>query len=314
MGVREAALNEQERTGIRVPLADWREAGRIEPILGHDLFFREQGDGVPVLLIHGFPTASWDWSWIWDELVADHRLIAPDLLGFGFSAKPPDHAYSIADQADRCEELLAELGVVNFHVLAHDYGDSVAQELLARRNEGTGAWGMLSVCFLNGGLLPEAHRPRLIQKLLHSPIGPVLAKTLSRDRFGRSFAAVFGPDTQPSDDEIDAFWSLVQHNDGRRVVPKLLGYMPERRKKRERWVGALQAPKVPVALINGALDPVSGRHLVERYRVEIGSEGFIEELADVGHYPQVEAPEAVVRAWRRFAAAVPTRPLAEIDA
>ncbi|MBY6205515.1 alpha/beta fold hydrolase [Halomonas denitrificans] len=307
-------MDKKQAAGIRVPLADWRKAGRTETLLDHDLFFREQGDGDPVLLIHGFPTASWDWSWIWNELLDDFRLIAPDLLGFGFSAKPFGHVYSIADQADRCEELLAELGVVNFHVLAHDYGDSVAQELLARRNEGTGAWGMLSVCFLNGGLLPEAHRPRLIQKLLHSPIGPVLARTLSRDRFARSFTAVFGPDTQPSDEEIDAFWSLVQHNDGRRVVPKLLGYMPERRKKRARWVGALQDSKVPVGLINGSLDPVSGRHLVERYRAEIGNGGFIEELAGIGHYPQVEAPEAVVRAWRAFAATVPNRPLAEIEA
>lgn len=306
-------MDKQRAAGIRIPLADWRKAGRIETILNHELFFRDQGDGVPVLLIHGFPTASWDWSWIWDDLVDDHRLIAPDLLGFGYSAKPPGHAYSIADQADRCEELLAELGVVEFHVLAHDYGDTVAQELLARRNEGTGAWGLLSVCFLNGGLLPEAHRPRLIQKLLHSPIGPLLARTMSRDRFARSFSAVFGPDTQPSEREVDGFWSLVESNNGRRVIPKLLGYMPERRKKRARWVGAIRAPKVPIGLINGTLDPVSGGHLVEQYREEVDRDSLIEELATVGHYPQVEAPEAVVRAWRRFTATVPARPLAEID-
>lgn len=286
--------------GARVPLAEWQKAGRTETILDHSLFFRDQGSGDPVLLIHGFPTASWDWSWIWDDLVDDHRLIAPDLLGFGFSDKPADYAYSISDQADRIEELLDVLGVANFHVIAHDYGDTVAQELLARRNEGTGAWGMISVCFLNGGLLPEAHRPRTIQKLLYGPLGPVVAKAMTRSQFARSLLAVFGPDTQPSDEEVDAFWSLIQHNQGRRVIPKLLGYMPERNQKRPRWVGALQAARVPVGLINGSKDPVSGRHMVERYREVIRRNDFIEEFDEIGHYPQVEDPERVVDAWRSF--------------
>ena len=285
---------------IRIPLEAWREAGRIEKVMGRDWFVREQGDGPAVLLIHGFPTASWDWSWIWDDLAADHRLIAPDLLGYGFSAKPVDHAYSIADQADRCEALLAATGVGAYQVLAHDYGDTVAQELLARRNEGSGAAGLRSVCFLNGGLFPEAHRPRLIQKLLYGPLGPLLAKTMSRSRFAKSFAAVFGPDTQPSEAELDAFWALVRHNDGTRVIPKLLGYMLERKEKRERWVGALVDAAVPIGVINGSLDPVSGRHLVARYREVVGKGGFIVELESVGHYPQVEAPEAVANAWRRF--------------
>jgi pimeloyl-ACP methyl ester carboxylesterase len=57
---------------------------------------------------------------------------------------------------------------------------------------------------------------------------------------------------------------------------------------------------VPVAVINRSLDPVSGKHLVDRYREAVGNDRFIVEIDDVGHYPQVEAPEAVVVAWRRF--------------
>lgn len=312
LGTRDSTRGAGRQVAIRIPLQAWREAGRFERVLGHDLFVRDSGDDAArcgrtddldnsaVLLIHGFPTASWDWSWIWDDLAAEHRLLAPDLLGYGFSDKPADHAYSIADQADRCEALLEQRGITDFHVLAHDYGDTVAQELLARRNAGTGAWGLLSVCFLNGGLFPEAHRPRLIQKLLYGPLGPLLARTLSRRRFATSFSAVFGPDTQPSEDELDAFWSMILANDGRRVIPKLLGYMPERREKRSRWVGALKDAKVPLALVNGSLDPVSGRHLVEHYRREVGEGGPIVELADVGHYPQVEASARVVEAWRAF--------------
>ena len=291
-----------ESAGIRIALQDWRRAGRRESILGKEIFWRDSAGGGPVvLMIHGFPTASWDWSWIWDDLAVGHRLVAPDLLGFGFSAKPVDHDYSIHDQADRCEALLDELDVGDFHVLAHDYGDTVAQELLARRNEDSGAPGLRSVLFLNGGLFPEAHRPRPIQRWLHGPLGPLLARLMTRRGFARSFSAVFGPQTPPSSEELDAFWSLIRRDGGRRVIPKLLGYMPERKRCRARWVGALAEAAVPIGLVDGWQDPVSGRHLAERFRESFGSRAFVVDLPEIGHYPQVEAPGAVIGAWRRFA-------------
>ncbi len=152
---------------------EWRSQGRFATLLGHEIFYADTATSgtPPILLIHGFPTSSWDWAWVWDELAADHRLIAPDLLGFGFSDKPNPHTYSIAEQADLCEALVRELGLGEHHVLAHDYGDTVAQELLARQNEGTGAGRWRSLCLLNGGLFPETHRPRPIQKLLLSSLG-----------------------------------------------------------------------------------------------------------------------------------------------
>lgn len=86
-----------------------------------------------IVLIHGFPTASWDWWKIWHKLRANYRLIAMDMLGFGFSDKPAGHPYSIMEQADIVEALVRDKQLQQFHVLAHDYGDSVAQELLARQ-------------------------------------------------------------------------------------------------------------------------------------------------------------------------------------
>jgi len=94
-------------------------------------------DAPTLLLIHGFPTSSWDFSPIWQALTTHFNVIAPDLLGFGFSAKPVAYDYSILDQADLCEALLTRLGVNRFHILAHNYGDSVAQELLARAHDGS---------------------------------------------------------------------------------------------------------------------------------------------------------------------------------
>ncbi len=280
----------------------WLERGHFSQLLGRSLFCVDSGDldKPAILLIHGFPTSSWDWVSIWEQLRSSHRLVAMDLLGFGFSDKPNPHRYSIVEQADLCEALVRDRKLVSFHVLAHDYGDTVAQELLARQNNGGGAGRWCSVCFLNGGLFPETHRARLIQKLLLSPLGPLVNSLLNERAFDRSFSAVFGARTRPSAEDLDAFWSLIEHNDGKHVFHNLITYMTDRKIHRERWVGALQRSVVPIGLINGSVDPVSGAHMVARYREIVSPDHFIVELPEIGHYPQVEAPQAVLAAYRRF--------------
>lgn len=279
----------------------WRNAGAWFEHRGQRIFWRESGmpDAPVLLLIHGFPTASWDWDALWPGLADRYRLLALDLIGFGFSDKPASYAYSILDQADICEELLRARGVDRYHVLAHDYGDTVAQELLARSVEPGDRPTLRSVCFLNGGLFPETHRPVLIQKLLLSPIGPLVAKLTNKQAVARNMCRIFGPRTQPDANLIDAFWELMTLHDGLKVFPKLIGYMPERRLRRERWVGALQAASMPLKLIDGTEDPVSGAHMVRRYR-ELVAYPDITELPGIGHYPQIEAPGEVLAAYLEF--------------
>lgn len=296
----------------------WRAAGRAYTYRGHPGFVRVSGPAgaEPALLcIHGFPTASWDWHALWDGLTSRFAcVIAPDMLGFGFSAKPRGYAYRLTDQAELHETLLAELGVRRVHLLAHDYGDSVAQELLARHIDRRGdGLALLSVCLLNGGLFPEAHRPTLVQRLVASPLGPLAQRFVTEASFGRSLSAVFGAHTKPDAAQLRAFWALVSAEGGTAIAHDLLAYIAERRVHRERWVQALAASPVPVRVIDGADDPVSGRHMVERYRALVPAPDTV-LLEGIGHYPQVEAPGAVLEAFLAFHARigtpVPERPAA----
>lgn len=291
----------------------WRDAGRAHVHGGHETFFayraRQADAETALLLIHGFPTASWDWHKLWPALGERFpRVIAPDMMGFGFSSKPAQYRYSIFDQADLHEALLAHLGVKRIHILAHDYGDTVAQELLARDLERAGrAVPQIDSCvLLNGGLFPEVHRARTIQKLLLTPLGPLLGRLMNRRSFDRSFAAIFGARTQPSSEELAEFWELVSRDGGRRIMHKLIRYMPERLANRERWVGALQRTRVPLRLINGPDDPVSGAHMVARYR-ELVPHADTVTLPGIGHYPQVEDPEGVLREFFSFHEGLGTR-------
>lgn len=283
----------------------WRAAGDVIPVGGHDIFVLDTGGGdagrQTIFVLHGFPTAGWDFHLVLPGLAAQYRVVIPDMLGFGFSAKPRPHSYSIPEQADLMEGVIAALNLGPAHVLAHDYGDTVAQEMLARDNaRPSGARLFRSLCLLNGGLFPEMHRARLIQKLLAGPLGGLVNRLSTQGRFDKSFAAVFGAHTRPSRGELDAFWRLINANDGRHVFTSLIGYMAERRANRQRWLDALVAAHCPVQLVNGSDDPVSGAHMVARYRDLVRADDDIIELPGIGHYPQVEAPDAVARACLAF--------------
>ena len=220
------------------------------------------------------------------------------MLGFGFSTKAPKK-YLIKEQASVINSLLKHLHISRVHILSHDYCDTVAQDLLAQHNESTLSFTIESLHLLNGGLFPETHLALPIQKLLLSPLGGLLIRFLNKNAISESMHTIFGPNTPPTAQEIDDFWSLISENNGNRYMHLLLDYMKQRKKYRERWVGALQNTTVPIRLTAGMADPISGAHMVARYRALIANADVI-ELNDIGHYPQIEDAQAVLGSVQSF--------------
>lgn len=282
-------------------LDDWKNGGEYFAYGDHPIFFRKNlaGKDEVTLLLHGFPSSSFDYHKIWEGLGGNFSLLAYDMIGYGFSAKPADLAYTTFDQADLLQALLENSGIGKVHILAHDYGNTITQELLARKEEGRLRFSIGSICMLNGALFPETHRPVLAQKILISPAGFLFAKLISDKRFEQSLSAIFGKDTRPAKEELADFRAVFTHNRGKRIAHKLIRYMRERKIFRERWVGALQRTKVPFRFINGLDDPVSGAHLVRRFR-EIMPQTDIVELPGIGHYPHFECPEKVLELYLEF--------------
>src|SRR5213594_534647 len=163
----------------------WSAGERLALVAGERewrIFVRRMGEGPPMTLLHGFPSSSHDWARVAPALAERHSLVMPDLLGFGASDKPPDHEYSIHEQADLVEALWAREGTASTVLVAHDYGVSVAQELLARRAEGGLGVDLSSVHLLNGGLYPDLHRPEPAQMALLDPEqGPKLSAQMNEE-------------------------------------------------------------------------------------------------------------------------------------
>lgn len=277
----------------------WKNKAEYFDYGGHPIAYWMEGEGPNLVLIHGFPTASWDWHKMWSGLTQRFKVFACDMIGFGYSAKPRDYAYSITDQARLHEAFVQHLGIQEAHLLVHDYGNSVAQELLATFHErGSEGFQILSCSFLNGGLFPELHHARPIQKLLNSPIGFLLNPFLTKRSLRKSFRKVYG-NKKATEEEIDQFYRLITYNNGKANIHKLIGYINDRRDNAQRWKNALTDATIPLQMINGPLDPVSGRHLAQYFQ-KLLPHANTTILEGVGHYPQDEAPERALDAYFRF--------------
>ena len=273
-------------------LDDWIAGGELSTFDHHQIFHRQDGpvDGRPILLLHGFPTSSHDWAAVVPALTgAGYRVTTLDFLGFGASDKPRRHAYSVREQADIVERLYEHLGVESTAMVAHDYGVSVAQELLARDSK-----RFTAMTWLNGGIYPDLHRPIAIQKLLHHRrIGPVLGRLSSERTFRLAMRKIMG--RSPADEDLHTMWRSVSSNGGTRVQTALLTYIDERKARADRWTRALENYPGPTTFIWGPDDPISGGHVLPRISERL-PDARVVVLDGVGHYPQVEAPDAVAAA------------------
>jgi pimeloyl-ACP methyl ester carboxylesterase len=282
-------------------LKRWREAGQHWRWQQHPVFYRQAGQGVAVLLIHGYPVGSYDWHRIWQPLAEQLHLIAPDMLGMGFSSKPRDWAYSIAQHAQMHEDVLLQLGVERVHVVAFDLGVSVLQEMLAQRHENPllRRVKIASIMLLNGGVCPQAYRPRWIQHAMASPIGPWLGPRLKFSRFEKSIRSLFSAAHPPSQELLEDFWNLLTHAQGLRVQHQVGRFWKDRVSQSERLIQALLGSGKALRLINGAADPNSGWHMVQALQRHTPKLDVI-KLADIGHWPQLEAPERTAQEILRF--------------
>ncbi len=277
--------------------ADWRQSGSWISLDGLKLFVTTKGNGEAILVLHGFPTASYDFSRVVPLLADNYQLILFDYPGFGFSDKPNSPIYSLFRYADAVQAVAAYFGLNQCAVLAHDIGDSVALELL-RRNEPL----VSKLVLLNGSVLSiplDDYKMLLIQKLLLHPVsGPLISKFrfFSKPLFTATFQKIFF-ERLPTE-ELEAFWSLLKYNNGLAVYHLLIRYMLERWQYQSIWLDALECHSAPLMLIWGQADPVAPP-IVADYVVKRRPDASYIQLEKVGHYPHWEAPDRVATSVRQ---------------
>ncbi|WP_051468915.1 alpha/beta fold hydrolase [Mycolicibacterium tusciae] len=256
------------------------------------------GDGPTILLLHGYPSSSYDYHQVVSRL--DGRAwVALDFLGFGLSDKPRPHRYSLLEQADIVAAVVAQATSGPVVLIAHDMGTSVATELLARDLQGQLPFELQAAVIGNGSVILDRASLRPAQKLLRGPLGPILSRLSSKSSFVRGFGRLFSAGHPLTAQEGRAQWALWSANDGHRIAHLLISYLDERVRYASRWHGAVGGWPKPLSFLWALDDPVATTNVLDGLR-ELRPAATVVELPGVGHYPQVEVPDEFIRAALRL--------------
>ncbi|MFC3194000.1 alpha/beta fold hydrolase [Marinicella sediminis] len=278
--------------------SQWQSQGQFIHINGHRHFYLDTGGTLPCLLVlHGYPTCSFDYHKALPLLSRHYRVVIHDHLGFGLSDKPLNYSYSLMEQTDQAIQLWQALNITEATILAHDYGTSIATEILARHNRNLYVgFALQHVVLCNGSMHIELSQLRLIQKLLlNKLIGPWVAKRTSQTVFNRNMRKLYFAPGKVDAAELDTLWQLMVHNEGRCVLHQITGYIRERHQYWHRWIGALQKTPLPVRIIWAMNDPVAVAAMAGVLHKEIMNSELI-ELDGLGHFPMLEDAERWVDA------------------
>lgn len=282
-------------TSLSPGVRDWAARGSDTTFRGRRIHsFRRDGDGPALLLLHGFPSSSFDWRGLLDALPGQAAM-AFDCLGFGLSDKPRDHDYTLGWQADLAEELVARAGAPQVVLVAHDMGTSVATELLARDIRGETPLDIRGALLFNGSVIVERASLTIGQKLLRSAAGPLFARLTNEPSFRRQFARLFSREHPLSREEAADQYALIDHGGGRRIMAQLTDYIGERITLADRWHGAVRDWPGELHLAWGLQDPVATTNVLDGL-LELRPSAPVTRWRDVGHYPAVETPGRVAGA------------------
>lgn len=279
---------------------DWKSKGEFITVNDRKLFvidtssFFSSEDQVPsktMVVLHGYPTSSYDYYKVLPELSKHYRVIIHDHLGFGFSDKPLDYSYSLLDQADLALQLWQQLGVKKAHLLAHDYGTSVATEIIARNNNHELTIEIEKLTLCNGSMHIELSQLRTIQKLLKNKwLGKYVAKLTTYAIFSKNLRNVYFDKTKVSNNELKDMWMQLEYNKGRKVIHKSSQYINERYTYWNRWIGALKETNLQTNIVWAKNDPVAVPAIARLIATEISNNKLF-WIENTGHFPMLENPD-----------------------
>ncbi len=271
---------------------DWYQSGYYFDWSGSQVFYKRMGSGPTLLMVHGFPTAGCDWLKMAQWLGHYFTLIVPDIADAGNSRNPGRLTYTLHQHADMLEVLMSHLNISTLHLVGHDVGDAICQELVARQNTGQLSFTVESCLFLNGGILMSAHRPLGLQSKLAGKFGWLVAQVMRKKTFLANVQAVIGQN-KLTDQELNEIWTISKGINGRSSLARRSHNMIDRHQYAPRWVKALTETTIPMTMVNGIEDPISGSHACDAIEAQLPNVPVV-RLPGIGHFPLLEAPSLCV--------------------
>jgi pimeloyl-ACP methyl ester carboxylesterase len=286
-------------------LKQWRSEGTVKDINGHQIFVHATGpvsdDGHGVLIVHGYPGSSWDWQAV-TEIIGDKaRIVSIDMPGFGLSEKPMEGTYkqnyTLMSAADIFEGVAKEEGLTSVVLVAHDMGQTVGLELMARQEENRLSFKIRHAIVLDGSTLVDMIGLLPAQKQMLSQPDKAATEDVDYDTFCAGYFTSTYPEAyQATDDFVNAVacqGNQVFYNHGSRVMTQIMRYLLERKEELARWERTFFTfQSAPMTLLWGAEDPVALVAMADRVKENRPYTDY-RRLEGVGHWPMIEAPDYV---------------------
>jgi pimeloyl-ACP methyl ester carboxylesterase len=260
------------------------------------LYYKEEGSGPPLLLIHGFGASTYTWRYIAPDLARDHRVIAVDLKGFGQSDKPFDERYSVLDQADLLAELIETRDLRDLTIVGHSFGGGVALRLALEAD--TRLKGRISKLVLLDTIAYQQHVPIFFQMLNMPGVAQVGVRMVPASMQTRvALQIAYFDDSKIEQSEVDAYAAPLKTAAGkhaiiqsaRQIIPQDISELSERYR-------SIETPTLILWCDHDRIVPLDvGLKL--RRTLPNSSLRVIEEC---GHMPQEEQPASTLALIRGF--------------
>lgn len=273
-------------------IEQWESKGKYTKVYGHSVFnIQHQTKQPTIAFLHGYPSASFDYYKVLPYLENDFSYVIHDHLGFGWSDKPTDYSYSLIEQAEIAIELWKQLGLKEIHLVSHDYGTTVANEIIVRKLQGYEPVQLKSVTFCNGSMHIELAHLKLVQKLLKHPFwGRYVVALMNKPTFIKTMQDIWFNKKLCDINDMNELWELLIMNAGKDVLHKISQYNNERVKYWHRWIPALTQLDIPTHILWAQQDPIAVKAIAEQLYMEIPNAVYT-KIDECGHYPMLEKPE-----------------------
>ena len=281
-------------------------AGRFVTVDGVRLHYLDEGTGPVVVLLHGNGVTAEDFrhNGMFEQLARNHRVIAFDRPGFGYSERPRGTLWTPAAQAALLAEALEQLEVRDAVVFAHSWATLVALSMATARPEMVRGLVLASGYYypsIRLDVLSAAPAIPLLGDLLRHTVSPLVARLMWPLIVKRAFAPAAVPDSfkrmRP--------WMVLRPGQLRAEAEETAMMIPSAAILRKHY----PALRVPVAIIAGADDAVvSAHHNSERLRDEL-ADSELTLLPGAGHMIQHLSQPALIEAIERLSAVPAARAL-----
>ncbi|OEG72066.1 alpha/beta hydrolase [Shewanella colwelliana] len=271
---------------------------------GHKLQYVNEGEGEPVVMVHGNPSWSFYYRNVVAALSATHQCIVPDHIGCGLSDKPDDsgYDYTLKNRIDDLEALLDHLDVKqNITLIVHDWGGMIGMGFAARHPE-----RIKKLVILNTGAfhLPQSKPfPWALSICRNTLLGTALVRGFNAFS---SIASYVGVKRQPMPAEVRKAYVAPFNSWANRISTlRFVQDIPLKPGDRNYQLvsdiadSLAQFKNVPMMICWGLQDFVFDKHFLDEWKLRF-PQAQVHEFADCGHYILEDASEEVVSHIKQF--------------